>query len=352
MNDAPLAGVDVDCLRAWLKTALPELPHLDEVSILAGGHSNLSFRLRLGDQSLVLRRPPLGHVMATAHDMGREFRIQSALAPTPVPVPRMLRYEADTAGNAGIGAPFYVMEFVQGQTLQSVRDNAGHAATSLNEVSFDVTRCLADLHNVDPTSVPLPTRANPATFLERQLIRWQRQLNSSRSRDTQRLDHLLERLGTPPRTTDVAIVHGDFKLNNAIVHLDRSPARIAAIIDWELSTIGDAMADLAVFGLYWQMATISPLLAEAFESPVHPDAGYPSFDELVAHYCALRKIAQPELKWHLAFAAFKIAVLAESLYFRHQSGLTVGDGFARIGDLTEELARFGLETLDGPRFDL
>jgi aminoglycoside phosphotransferase (APT) family kinase protein len=309
--------------------------------LVAGGRSNLTYLLTDGRDRWVLRRPPLGHVLETAHDMGREHRLLAALSPTDVPVPRPLLLADPTV----IGAPFYIMEFADGQVLrdrpQLERLDAA-AATALADELVDV---LARLHRLDPEQVGLADLGRPAGYLERQLRRWGRQLESSHSRDLPELTRLAERLATQlPISQNFAIVHGDYRLDNVVV--DAGRGHIVAVLDWEMATLGDPLADLASTVVWWDgmRGLDSPVAAVPADVP-----GYPGSDHLVAAYDRQSRLELAALPWYLGFAFFKIAAIFEGIHFRSQQGLTIGEGFERLGDLVPPLVERGHAALGGTR---
>ncbi|KAA9111724.1 phosphotransferase family protein [Microbacterium rhizomatis] len=338
--------MDVAGASAWLVETHPELADgALRATVIAGGKSNLTYRLDGGLVPLVLRRPPLGHVLSSAHDMAREHRVIAALRGSAVPVPEVVDLVDDTADARVTGTPFFVMRFVEGQVLAHRAQNDGRSPAALRSVSIELAEVLADLHAIDPARVGLADFGRGDGFLERQLRTWRRQLDASRSRDVPTLDRLQERLGERrPETARTSLVHGDYRLDNAIIAPDAP--RIAAVLDWEMSTLGDPLVDLGIFGMYWNIADIAED-ARVMPTAVDPAAGYPGFDELVDAYAARAGIAVPALSWYRAFAAYKLAVIAEGIHLRYRSGETVGDGFDRIGDLVEPLSADGLRHLSG-----
>ena len=344
-------GLFTSVLDAWLRAEHPELVGESalEATLITGGRSNLTYRLVGGPAPLVLRRPPLGHVLASAHDMAREFRVISALGGSTVPVPGAVLYRDDTDGTAGVGTPFYLMGFVDGQVLSSPAANAPFAPAQLRALSLDLVSTLAGLHSIDPVSVGLEDFGRAAGYLERQVRRWGEQYDKSRNRELTELDALQAALRTGvPTTVSSSLVHGDFRLDNAIVRVDADGRpRIAAILDWEMATIGDSFTDLGLLGLYWDIRGISAEAAAVAASAVDPNAGYPSFAELLDTYAAARRAPVPELSWYLAFAAYKLAIILEGIHFRFQAGETVGPGFDTIGGLVTPLAEAGLRSLAG-----
>jgi aminoglycoside phosphotransferase (APT) family kinase protein len=242
-----LSASQLAAVRDLLAAHVPDVGDL-HAALLSGGRSNLTYTLTDGPRRWVLRRPPLGHVLATAHDMRREFRVMRALAPTPVPVPCMVFEHAEPDV---LGAPFYVMELVEGVIYRTTDDLVrldGDGARRLGHAFLD---SLAALHVVDPATVGLADFGRPDGYLARQVGRWTKQLASSRSREVPGFDDLAARLAEDvPATQRASIVHGDYRLDNAIVSAD-DPGHLQAVLDWEMATLGDPLADLALFNLYW-----------------------------------------------------------------------------------------------------
>ncbi|MET1015946.1 MAG: phosphotransferase family protein [Leifsonia flava] len=338
-------GLDVAGLEAWLGEAHPQLAAGSLTArLITGGKSNLTYRIDGARIPLVLRRPPLGHVLATAHDMAREHRVISALTGSAVPVPPTVAIVDDTADARVTGTPFFVMEFVDGSVLARPAQNGAFTSAGLHRIGIELAEVLAELHSIDPASVGLDDFGRGAGYLERQLRTWRRQLDASRSRDTPALDQLQDALGERmPDNPRSGLVHGDYRLDNAIVAGDGDAPRIAAILDWEMSTIGDPLVDLGVFGMYWNIDELTG--GRLFDSAVDLAAGYPDFDELVDAYAARVGRAVPDLGWYRGFAAYKLAVIAEGIHYRYQQGETVGAGFAHIGAMVEPLATDGLARL-------
>ncbi len=341
-------GLDTAALTTWLAGAHPELAEGRlSATVIAGGRSNLTYAVGGARRPLVLRRPPLGHVLSSAHDMRREHRVISALANTPVPVPIAVDIVDDTGG-AITGTPFFLMERAPGRVLSRRTQNADYTPEGLRAVSLELARALADLHAVDPASVGLADFGRPDGYLARQLKTWRRQLDASRSRATPALDALQARLGEGmPVAVRAGIVHGDYRLDNALV--DGPEPRLTAILDWEMATLGDPLVDLGILALYWDIAQLPDAFPGAVPSAVDPAAGYPSFAQIADAYAEHAGVDIPQLGWYRAFAAFKLAVICEGIHFRYQAGDTVGTGFDRMGELVEPLARYGQEVADGLR---
>jgi aminoglycoside phosphotransferase (APT) family kinase protein len=327
MTDPP--GLDLARLREHLG-AEEELT----AEVIAGGKSNLTYLLRDGTHTWVLRRPPLGHVLRTAHDMAREHRVLTALAPTAVPVPRTILLCTDAEV---IGAPFYLMEYVDGTVYRTAEQTAELGAERARTLAYTLVEVLAGLHEVDPTAVGLGDFGRPAGFLNRQLHRWKAQLDASRSRELPGIDGLHERLTKrQPPESGVGIVHGDYRLDNVIVGAD---GRVAAVLDWEMATLGDPLADLGLLLVYWD--GLAELGSNAVSTAVHPDAGFPPGRELAERYAARRGADLSTLDWYIAFGFFKLAVIAEGIHYRFVAGKTVGAGFDHIGEVVAPLVAAG-----------
>ncbi|MDU0294306.1 phosphotransferase family protein [Saccharothrix longispora] len=332
-----LPGLDLRRLAAHLGTG----PLTGE--LIPGGRSNLTYRVSDGAHRWVLRRPPLGHVLATAHDMTREHRVISALADTAVPVPAVELLCEDTDV---IGAPFYLMEEVPGQALRH-RDQCPwltpDKARALSDRLVDV---LADLHAVDPADVGLTGFGRPEGFLARQVTRWGKQLDASRSRELPGIDELRDRLGaTVPRSARATIVHGDYRLDNVLVTED--PVDISAVLDWEMATLGDPLADVGLLCVYWN--GIGAREDDPVTGTVPTLPGFPGAGEMVRRYAERSGADVANLDWYTAFAYFKLAVILEGIHFRFTRGKTVGAGFDQIGHLTLPLVRQGLAATAGER---
>ncbi|MFD8675787.1 phosphotransferase family protein [Streptomyces seoulensis] len=330
-------GLDLDRLRALLDRERPGLVTGPLTGrLIEGGRSNLTYAVTDGTSRWVVRRPPLGHVLATAHDMRREHRVISALHPTRVPVPRpVLLCEDDEV----LGAPFYVMEFVEGTPYRTADQLAPLGAERTRNAVLSLVDTLVELHAVDPAEVGLADFGRPEGFLDRQLRRWGKQLDASRNRELAGVDELHAALGRSlPTSQAPAVVHGDYRLDNVLIG---EGDRIEAILDWEMSTLGDPLTDLGLLAMYSQPLgmTHSPVSTTA-EAPGHPTPA-----ELIERYAERSGRDVSDVNWYTAFAWFKLAVILEGIHYRYTLGQTVGGGFDRIGDLVPVFIDHGLTTL-------
>lgn len=337
MSASPPPGLDPERLRGHLDRERPGLVGGPlSARLIEGGRSNLTYLLTDGAHDWVVRRPPLGHVLATAHDMKREFRVISALHPTAVPVPEPLLLCEDPDV---LGSPFYVMEYVTGTPYRTAEQLAPLGPGRTRAALLGLVDTLVELHAVDPESVGLGDFGRPEGFLDRQLRRWGKQLDASRNRDLPGIDELHAALGRSlPHSPAPTVIHGDYRLDNVLIGDDD---RIKAVLDWEMSTLGDPLTDLGLLVMY-----SAPL--EITGSPIGTTAGaagHPDPAELIARYAAGSGRDTSSIAWYTAFAWFKLAVILEGIHYRYTLGQTVGGGFERIGDLVPVFIEHGLTTL-------
>jgi aminoglycoside phosphotransferase (APT) family kinase protein len=308
---------------------------------ISGGRSNLTFRLDDGVSRWVLRTPPRHGRTPSAHDVAREHRVTSALADTGVPVARPLVLCEDVRV---IGAPFTVAEYVEGRTLQSSRDLDGIDDAQLERLTSDLVATLAALHRVDHLEVGLEEFGRPDHYAERQLNRWAGQWDIVGTDEASDLAEELRNglVDALPRQRSISIVHGDFRIDNAILGPAHEPD-VAAVVDWELSTIGDPVADVAMMCAYRHPALDLMLGApSAWTSPRLPDA-----DGLRAIYERAGGSELVDWPFHLALAHFKIAVIAAGIDHRRRAGSGEGAGFETAGEAVRPFLEAGLSAMRG-----
>ncbi len=334
---AGVPGIDVPRLSSWLALELPDEAPIAAIELLAGGRSNLTYLLRLGENEserrIVLRRPPLGHVLPTAHDMRREHTVLSALAGSEVPVPAPLALCAD---EDVIGAPFYLMEYVEGRVLRTPDDAVDVTAAQARALSERLAEALAAIHLVDAPAAGLGEFGRPQGYMMRQLRRWGRQWEASHQADTggrtdEAYDRLVKRLGERlPGDGRGGLVHGDFRLDNALVRLLPEP-KIAAVVDWEMSTLGDPLSDLGLTLVYWADAGDTDRTPATVGSTVTGAPGFLTRREFARRYAELTGYDLADLDFYVAFGCFKLAVILEGIHARFLQKATVGAGFEQIG---------------------
>ena len=335
-----LPGVDLDVLTAWMDRAVPGLRQGPlQGAVVAGGKSNLTYRITDGAQVWALRRPPLAHVLPTAHDMVREFTVISALSGTDVPVPHAI---ALGEPGDGLGAAFYLMSFVEGVVYDNpdrIAELDASAAAALGENLVDT---LLALHDIEPGRVGLDDFGRPDGFLGRQVRRWSRQWAASETEPRPRLAEVVAALeDSLPESSAPGIVHGDYRLSNCIYAADPTDATIAAVVDWEMATIGDPLTDLGLLVVYHGLAETDDLVMPRLD----PARGFLGVDALVARYAAGSTRALDRLPWYVGFGYFKLAVVAEGIHHRFLQGKTVGPGFDRFGEHVPGLLDRALEHL-------
>lgn len=326
-------------LTDWLRTHVPDVPTGDgpvTVERISGGHSNLTFSIvDAAGGRWALRRPPTGMVLATAHDMSREWRFLTALAATAVPVAPPVAYCADPGV---IGAEFYLMGFVDGDVLGDAA--SGHRLAPgdpRRAAGLDTVDVMADLHAIDPDAVGLGDLRRSGSYLERQLRRWHRQVHESGLPDLAVVDAAhaqLVRRAAALAPSEVRIAHGDFRLGNLSVGPD---GRVRAVFDWELATLGDPLADLGWLIASWGRA--GDAVPPTIPGPSLVE-GYPDRDELVARYADRSGRDVSELDFYVAFARWRSACIGAGVHSRYLGGVMgageVDGGQARLASLYQQ----------------
>jgi aminoglycoside phosphotransferase (APT) family kinase protein len=275
--------------------------------------------------------------------MAREHRVLAALEPTAVPVPRVLHLDGP---EGPLGVAFYVMERVVGHVCRNALP-PGYAESDDERAAIGLALIdtLAALHTVDPAAVGLADFGRPAGFMDRQLRRWFEQWERSRTVELPELVSLRDALAADVPDGQAAIVHGDYRLDNTVLHPTRA-GQIVAVLDWEMSTSGDPLADLGALLAYWSEAGDDPVLEAArVVPPVTAATGFPSRDELVARYAQRTGFDVTRIAWYQAFACFKLAVVCQGVAARAAGGAMLGDGFDEAQGLVEPLVEAGRRVL-------
>jgi aminoglycoside phosphotransferase (APT) family kinase protein len=352
MTDGRVPGIeDVSRLGRWLREhGVPAGDGPPAVDLIAGGRSNLTYLLDAGFPGaprLVLRRPPLGHVLPTAHDMTREYRVLSALHGTDVPVPRPVALCPDALV---IGAPFYLMEHVTGLVLRTREDGDQVTPAQGRELSCRFADMLATIHGVDPQAAGLAGFGKPDGYLERQLARWQRQWELSATREMPGFERLTARLaaGLADAAANAGagtLVHGDYRLDNMLVTLGAEPG-ITAVLDWEMSTLCDPLADLGLALVYWADAADEDWAELSVSAAVTSCPGFLTRTQLADRYAERTGRDVSGLGYYMAFGCFKLAVVLEGIHARFLQHKTVGEGFEREGPAVPVLIERAHRMLD------
>lgn len=339
-DNAVPEGIDAPSVTAWFDEHVADARAPLQFELIAGGHSNLTYRVQdSAGVSFVLRRPPLGHVLATAHDMEREHRIISAVGTTDVPVPRTIGVSEDPDVN---GAPFYVMDYVDGEVLHTEEDSSQIPVDERQALSREVPEVLARLHAVEPSDIGLGDLGKREDYLGRQLRRWTRQWDQSKTRELpemERVQGLLE--SGKPEQIGSTIVHGDYRLGNM---LSRG-GRILAVLDWELCTLGDPMADVGYLMNNW----VDPDEAPAGSSAPTLAGGFASREEVLGWYQDASGRDVGRVDYYRAFSYWRLAAIVEGVLNRYLQG-AMGEADDVDTDLFKEqvetLAQSALELLD------
>ena len=326
---------------AWLEANVDGAVGPFTAELIGGGRSNLTFTVTGADgRRLVVRRPPLGHVLATAHDVAREHRIIAALGPTPVPVPAALGLCTDEAVN---GAPFYVMGFVDGEVLDTPEKGRRLEPAVRAAASQHLIDVLADLHAVDIDDVGLGDLARRHGYIERQLKRWTTQWANSKTRELPAIDEVATRLAARvPPEHEVVIAHGDYRFGNCLT--DAATGRIAAVLDWELCTLGDPLADVGYLAVYWT----DPGTPGRRHNDPSGAPGFPTYAELLERYAARTGRDVSAIDFYVAFASWRLAVISEGVYARYLHGAMGNQG---IGAAELAFIRDGTDQLAAAAFD-
>ena len=323
-------ALNLDALSRYLDAEV-------EVEQFPGGHSNLTYLLRADGREYVLRRPPLGPVPLKAHDMVREARVLQAVHPHFPPAPRVYRICEDPSV---IGAPFFLMERKRGIVL---RDRVPpELADSPHRISAAFVDCLVQLHSIDIQRHGLTVLGKPEGFVERQVKGWSERWRQAQTEDSREMDRVIAWLSaTIPPSGRPTLVHNDFKLDNVMID-PNAPDRIAAVLDWEMATVGDPLCDVGLTLCYWT----SHLVPGAGTQSITSGPGWFVRDEIVERYAAQTGHDVSALPWHEVLGVFKLAVILQQIYFRYRRGQTADERFRNFDERVRGLAKLAHEMVE------
>lgn len=322
-------GIQIENVTAWMADRIDGLAPPLDFELITGGASNLTFKVSdTTGGTWVLRRPPTGHVLASAHDMAREHRIIAALADTGVPVPPAIGLCQDEDIN---GADFYVMGFVDGQIVFDFADGQAYPPALRAGLATSLVDTLVDLHALVPADVGLGDLGKTEDYCARQLRRWKRQIDEGSDRELPLFHELHARLSeSVPAQQGAGIVHGDFRLDNCMAGHDGT---IAAVLDWELCTLGDVLADLGGMVMWW--GDDPAARGRLGDVPTKAD-GFGTADDVIARYAARSERDLSDLPWYVAFQHWRLGAISEGVRVRYAAGAMgdqegTADGDARDG---------------------
>jgi aminoglycoside phosphotransferase (APT) family kinase protein len=333
-------GIERGPVEAWFAANVEGSAPPLEFDLISGGKSNLTYGVTdSAGKRWALRRPPLGKVLGNAHDMSREVKVIAALQGSSVPVPTLAGFSEDDSVN---GAPFYVMDFLSGPILRTGKEAAEFPESERRAIGERVVDTLVDLHRVDPDEVGLGDLGRKEDYVQRQLKRWQRQWEGSKTREVPLVEEVHDRLvERVPDQGPATIVHGDYRLDNMIL---TDSGEIAAVVDWELCTLGDPLADVGLLAVYWgdPDQEILPGVDPPTATP-----GFPDREEVVALYGERSGRDISQIDFYVALGLWKLAVIAEGIVSRFKGGAYgESDGFAEFEKVVERVAEEASNAVD------
>ena len=335
-----LPGMNRDALEQFLRTNGIEVEGRLTVEMISGGRSNLTYKAYDDTSTWVVRRPPTSGLTPSAHDMAREWAVTDALAATDVPVARTVAFDRD---GSVLGAPMTVVEFVPGRVVRTREDLSDLSDSEVTANAAELVRVLARLHAVDPQSVGLGSFGRPDGFVARQVATWARQWQSVKTRELPDVDRLHRALEAAiPTQSASSIVHGDYRVDNTILDVD-DVGSVAAVVDWEMSTLGDPLTDVALMCIYRQPVFDAVLGADA----AWTSDRYPSADDLAQQYAVESGRELRNWGFYLALANFKLGVIGEGITHRALAGSDTGAGARNAANATGEFIAAGLRALSG-----
>ncbi len=345
------AGEELDAARleAYLRHAVPALAGPVVVEQFPSGYSNLTYLIRAGDREVILRRPPIGVNIKSAHDMGREYRILAGLVQVYPRVPRPLAYCDDASV---LGAPFYVMERVRGVILRSsLPEGAAMGPVEMRSLSEAFIDNLADLHSVDYVAAGLGDLGRPEGYVERQIRGWTTRYQNARTDDIPSIERVAGWLQEHrPADSSPALIHNDYKYDNVVLDPQRL-SRIIAVLDWEMATIGDPLMDLGTTLGYWVDANDPEAWARAGITALTPQPGNLTRAELVERYARRTGRNPSRAVFYYVYGLFKIAVIVQQIYMRYKKGLSQDPRFAKLLAAVAACGEMAMLAIEKKRID-
>ncbi len=332
--------LDVAKLEPYLRRHFPNEAGPFHVHQYPSGHSNLTYALKLGERELVLRRPPFGSKVKSAHDMGREFRVLSKLHSDYALAPEVLLYCDD---DSILGAPFYLMKPIRGMILRrDLPRNLDFPAEKARRLSESFVDNLVHLHHVDYAAVGLSDLGRPEGYLERQVRGWIERYHGSKTHEYPEVEKLSAWMRDHmPSTRAASLIHNDYKYDNVVLD-SNDITKIVGVLDWEMCTIGDSLSDLGTALAYWIDPTDPEELQQNRWGPTTAPGSF-TREELVQYYTRQTGSDVSQIAFYLAFARFKLAVIVQQIYFRYHQGLTKDERFASVCEKIELLLRASLQ---------
>ncbi|GER66877.1 aminoglycoside phosphotransferase [Weizmannia acidilactici] len=340
--------LDLTKLQAYLREHIPEMPDAPlKMSQFSAGRSNLTYQLKAGAWEAVLRRPPLGPVAPKAHDMGREFRVLKALQPFFALAPKVYLYEEDPSV---VGAPFFIMERRHGVVLDtSFPTGVEPTKEKCRKISEIMVERLVELHAIPYEETGLLAMSKPDGFFERQVHGWIERYNRAKTDDIPEVEPLIDYLRDHiPKQSGAAVIHYDYKLNNAMLSEDFS--KMVGLFDWEMATVGDPLADLGVALSYWTEKDDPELIKQGTGEPsVMVMDGFMTRREFIEAYAKKSGRDVSNIDYYLIFGYFKLAGICQQIYYRYKRGQTLDQRFAHLGTVVRSLIRYAAEVADKVR---
>ncbi len=339
---------NAEAVEKYLTKQVPELQGKMEVEQFPAGHSNLTYMIRFGEKELVLRRPPFGSKVKSAHDMGREYKVLSAINEVYSPAPRPYAYCED---ESIIGAKFYVMERKKGIILRrQTPDGMDFPPETVSALCQSFIKNLAKIHSIDYEAVGLAGLGKPDGYLYRQVHGWAERYAGSQTDEIKEIDGVIAWLkDNLPGSPAPSLIHNDYKYDNIILGSD-DITKIVGVLDWEMSTIGDPLSDLGVAVGYWVQANDPPELLMSSFGPTHVKGSY-TRQQLIELYGKVTGRDVSNMHYYIVFAMFKTAVIIQQIYYRFAKGHTKDDRFGPMIEYVRLLSRVGAELIERGKFE-